>query len=192
MRGFDGASLRDIAKTANVAQPTINYHFETKANLFAAVIQRGATLSCEKRIARLTDERARDDRLSLERIALILFEPYNLPEDQVPEQERFFNKFIGQFGYGSSPEAQAITLAAFDTMAQHFIDAILGSEEGFDRVTATKAYLYALPTGIYAVDHQRRLAKLSGAPQDPRAQFSFEEVITFVCQGMRTLIDAKS
>ena len=38
-RGFDGTSLSAIAKEAGVAQPTLNYHFGTKRELYQEVIR---------------------------------------------------------------------------------------------------------------------------------------------------------
>ncbi len=38
-RGFDGARLQDIARRAELSHPTLLYHFNSKADLYAAVIQ---------------------------------------------------------------------------------------------------------------------------------------------------------
>ena len=186
--GFDGTGLREIARLAGVAQPTINYHFKTKVRLFEAVVLRGAERSTTARIERLAARRAGATPPTLEEIARILFEPYNQPEHQIPQQEQDYNRFIAKFGYGDSDETRAIVLRAFDGMADRFIAAIEETGEGFDRRTATWAYLYALPTGIYAVAHEGRFPDLAGVPPgDPAARYSFDAVIDFVCAGMRSL-----
>src|SRR5690242_6381564 len=41
-RGFYGASLRDIAKQANVQMSLVNYHFGPKEDLFRQVVARRA------------------------------------------------------------------------------------------------------------------------------------------------------
>jgi TetR/AcrR family transcriptional regulator len=38
-RGFDGARLQDIASGAGLTHPTLLYHFDSKANLYRAVIE---------------------------------------------------------------------------------------------------------------------------------------------------------
>lgn len=38
--GFDGASTRSIARRAGVHQPQINYHFDTKLDLWRAVVEK--------------------------------------------------------------------------------------------------------------------------------------------------------
>jgi AcrR family transcriptional regulator len=40
-RGFDGASVREIAKVADVNLAAINYHFSNKQNLYHAVLRNG-------------------------------------------------------------------------------------------------------------------------------------------------------
>ena len=39
-RGFDGASTRDIAAQAGVAQPLLNYHFRSKDDLWREAVDR--------------------------------------------------------------------------------------------------------------------------------------------------------
>lgn len=186
--GFDGTGLREIARDAGVAQPTINYHFKTKEKLFEAIVLRGAERSTSARIERLTARKAQNVPTTLEEITRILFEPYNQPDDQISQEEQDYNRFIAKFGYGDSDTTRAIVLRAFDGMADHFITAIEETGEGFDRRTATWAYLYALPSGIYAIAHEGRFAGLADvSPDDPAARHSFEAVINFVCAGMRSL-----
>lgn len=188
LRGFDGAGLREIAKIAGVAQPTINYHFKSKDALFKAIVERGAILSTTRRMAVLAQARENPDALTLESIMRILLETYNLPENQTAVQERQYNKFIARFGYGDCDDVRDMVLRSFDAMAIDFVDAIFDLGEGFDRASAMRAYLYALPTGIHAIDHKQRIPRLLGTANDaPEAQHSFDEVIDFVCAGMRTL-----
>jgi AcrR family transcriptional regulator len=191
LSGFDGASLRDIAKIAGVAQPTINYHFKSKNALFEAIVDRGAKQSTELRMRILAQARENQDKLTLEAIMRILLETYNLPPDQIPQNERLFNKFIARFGYGDSDAARAVVLRAFDDMAIAFVDAIMALDVGFERPAAMRAYLYALPTGIHAIDHRHRIPKLLGtSKQAPEAQHSFDEIIVFICAGMRTMANS--
>lgn len=186
--GFSGTGLREIAKIARVAQPTINYHFKTKEKLFEAIVKRGAERSTQARIERLAKRLAAPEPTALEDIVRILFEVYNMPPDKISEEEETYNRFIAKFGYGDSEDARRIVLSAFDEMADYFIMAIQCAEDGFDRQTATWAYLYSLPTGIYSVAHERRFAGLAGVdPNDPAAHYSFDDVIDFVCAGMRSL-----
>lgn len=44
LRGYDGASMREIAKEADVNLALINYHFKDKQQLFVSVIEYGLSL----------------------------------------------------------------------------------------------------------------------------------------------------
>ena len=48
--GYEGASMRAIAKKANVNQALLHYHFQTKDNLYETVVKRRS--SAIKRIVR--------------------------------------------------------------------------------------------------------------------------------------------
>lgn len=187
-KGFDGTGLRKIAKHAGVAQPTINYHFKTKQKLFDAVATYGAELTTNTRMAELDALMQGPEQPRLEDIVRILFEVYNLPVDKMREDEEQYNQFVAKLGYGDSVEARNSILKAFDEMAHHFISAMVQTDEGFDRVTATRAYLFSLPVGMHAVIHQGRLPCLAGIDLDAaEAQYSFDNVIDFICAGMRSM-----
>ncbi|MCX7560939.1 helix-turn-helix domain containing protein [Sulfitobacter sp. F26204] len=187
-RGYDGTGLREIAKIAKVAQPTINYHFKSKEQLFSAVIQRGVKATTITRVAKLELLLGKGGVPELEDIVRVLFEPYNSPEKEVPAHEAQFNKFVAQFGLGNEAYSLSVTFEAFDNMAVHFIDAILLTDNGFDRLSAAKAYLYALPVGMYAIAHKNRLPGLAGlSVSASEVQFSFDDVIFFICAGMRAI-----
>lgn len=42
-KGFDGTSIRDIAKSAEVNVASVNYHFDNKENLFHEILIKGHT-----------------------------------------------------------------------------------------------------------------------------------------------------
>lgn len=42
-KGFDGTSVRDIAKAAEVNVASVNYHFDSKENLFHEILMKGHT-----------------------------------------------------------------------------------------------------------------------------------------------------
>ena len=187
-KGYDGVGLREIAKTAGVAQATINYHFDTKMKLMEAVIARGATVTITSRLKELAKVMEAEVPATLETVAGVIFKPYNLPHDNASTDERAFTQFIAATGAGASDDAKRAIMKAYNEMADAFIDAILATDEGFDRLSAAKAYLYALPTGMFAIDHAFRIPMLSRCdPDDAGVEFSFSDLIAFVCAGMRAL-----
>jgi AcrR family transcriptional regulator len=84
--GFDGTSIRDISKTAEVNIAAINYHFSSKEMLFEALI--------EKMFHEVSFEieafHQQNPHLSVEDFSLWIFELFILRKDHM----RMFFKFI--------------------------------------------------------------------------------------------------
>lgn len=186
-KGFDGVGLREIAADANVAQPTINYHFDSKDLLLQAVVEKGARRTTGFRKDELAQIMARTPEMQLEDIVRILFQPYN-QLDQATEEELTFIQFVGKLGALENVVSKRMIMEAYDEMAMHFITAMTQTPERMDRETAAKAYMYALPTGMFAITHAHRIPKMiPGAGDDAGAPFDYEDVVTFICAGMRAM-----
>lgn len=59
--GFNGASLKDIAKEANIASSLINYHFKDKSGLFAECLEPFARQRMEAVLRVLGEPQTQDD-----------------------------------------------------------------------------------------------------------------------------------
>ena len=76
-RGFHGTSVRDITGAAGVDLSLVNYHFGSKKELLAAVIERRGQVLNEERVRRLVEERLRaaPEPPSTEAIVDAFFDP---------------------------------------------------------------------------------------------------------------------
>lgn len=72
--GFAGTSLRGIIKEANVNVASVAYHFGSKDDLFAAVMQRFAAPVVEAQLNRLSLEMS-EPNITLEKILRAFYEP---------------------------------------------------------------------------------------------------------------------
>ena len=186
-RGYDGVGLREIASEAGVAQPTINYHFESKINLLEAVVERGAERTVIARQDRLARLMAKTSDVQLEDIVRVLFQPYN-QAGQISLEEQTFHRFVGKLGASENVNAKRIIMQAYDKMAVHFVEAMMQTPERFSRQTAARAYLCSLPTGMFAASHAHRFSKLVGEEADlQEPAYDFDDIITFICAGMRRM-----
>ena len=75
--GFDGTSIRDIAKESEVNLAAINYHFKNKENLFWEII--GASYERSDEISRRISETA----VNLEDFASKLFDHFHAEQDLI-------------------------------------------------------------------------------------------------------------
>ncbi|MGZ4031512.1 MAG: TetR/AcrR family transcriptional regulator [Tumebacillaceae bacterium] len=64
-KGFDKATMDDIAARANVAKGTIYYHFKSKEELFLFLVEEGVELLREGVDSKLSQEMAPADKLEL-------------------------------------------------------------------------------------------------------------------------------
>ena len=53
MKGFNGVTLRDVAQEVGIHTTLLHYYFKDKQNLFEAVFERRASVSCGRRMAAL-------------------------------------------------------------------------------------------------------------------------------------------
>lgn len=186
-RGYDGVGLREIASEAGVAQPTINYHFESKINLLEAVVEQGAERTVVIRKEKLARLMTRTSDVQLEDIVRVLFQPYN-QADQTSLEEQTFHRFVGKLAASENVNAKHIMMQAYDKMAVHFVEAMMQTPERFSRQTAARAYLCSLPTGMFAASHAHRYVKLVVDDTDlPDPAYDFDDIITFICAGMRRM-----
>jgi AcrR family transcriptional regulator len=74
--GFDGVSMRDVGRAAEVPFALITYHFQTKLGLYQALFRRRQDLLTTRRLERLrTIQVTGDRRLDIHQIAAAIVEP---------------------------------------------------------------------------------------------------------------------
>ena len=74
--GFDGVSMRDIGRAAEVPYALTTYHFESKLGLYRALFRRREDLLTTQRLQRLNDVQISGDRATdIHQIAAAIVEP---------------------------------------------------------------------------------------------------------------------
>ncbi len=58
-QGYEGTSVREIAKSANVNVASVNYHFSSKENLFQEILKAG-DLGCSQELKAMLDKHSGD------------------------------------------------------------------------------------------------------------------------------------
>lgn len=74
--GFDGVSLRDIAQSADISLPLINFHFGGKEDLFRTVLSRRVEDLIEARLGALSAAESGRRRNSVRPVVDAFVEPY--------------------------------------------------------------------------------------------------------------------
>jgi AcrR family transcriptional regulator len=130
-RGFHGTSVRDITGAAGVDLALVNYHFGSKKELLAAVIERRGLVLNEERLRRLAKERLRAAPAppSTEAVVDAFFD---LVLDLLAHAGSGWHSYFSLLAYvNNSPEwGRQLMGKTFDGVVRQFIQAVMDSLPG--------------------------------------------------------------
>lgn len=130
-RGFHGTSVRDITGAAGVDLSLVNYHFGSKKELLAAVIERRGRVLNDERLRRLVDERLRAAPAppSTEAVVDAFFDPIL---DLLAHAGPGWHSYFSLLAYvNNSPEwGRELMGKTFDGVVRQFIQAVMDSLPG--------------------------------------------------------------
>jgi AcrR family transcriptional regulator len=190
--GFNGASMREIARQAEVAQALIHYHFENKENLFEAMTARQANAINGMRGKKLKELLAAPHTLQLEDIVEALFRPTIETGNRLARDGGGFSRIL--VSIANSNEARDLQLASkyYDPIARQFIDAFCLIEPDLEHKDAVWAYMFAIGVGMTMMAQTGRSLRLSdGACDDSDIEAMLAEIVVFACGGIRALVADK-
>lgn len=187
--GFDGASMRQIAETANVAQALIHYHFETKEGLLEAVVARRSNQINGER-GRLLDALFDGGRIpQLEDIIEALFRP-TISVGHGPDQKRnSYTRLLVSMANSADDRSRTLAGKYYDAIALRFIDAIERVVPGISRKDAVWVYMFAIGVGMSMMAPTGRPGRLSnGLCDDGDIEQMLSVIVPFVCAGIRGVV----
>ena len=122
--GFAGASMREIAEHAGVAQALIHYHFKNKENLFEAMTARRSSEINSARAQMLDNLLTNGDGIALEQVIEALFRPTIEVGHSLAADGGGFSRIL--VSVANSPDERDRKLAEkyYDPIAHKFIDAL--------------------------------------------------------------------
>ncbi len=116
-RGLDRVSIRDITRKADVNLAAINYHFGSKEDLIAAVIERRVVPVNEARLAALDRVEKAAKTPKLEDILEAFIRPAIPSSAEDATGGAAFSKLFGRCLSEPSPEVEALLKKQFEPLA---------------------------------------------------------------------------
>ncbi|GGA20973.1 TetR/AcrR family transcriptional regulator [Neptunicoccus cionae] len=186
--GYEGATMREIAERAGVAQGLIHYHFKTKEVLFEAMVSRRSKQINEGRAALLDRIMEQGETPDLEPIVEALFRPTIEAGISQASNGGAFAQILVSTANSAQEREQLLTEKYYDPIAQKFISAFMEVQPGLTRANAVWAYMFAIGVGMTMMAKTGRPARLSdGLCNDGDADEMLIKIVPFICSGIRAL-----
>ena len=186
--GFDGASMRQIAREAGVAQALLHYHFGTKEKLFEAVFaDRSGAINAERaaQLDRLF-ELDGQGQPGLEELIEALFRP--TVEFGHGRRGNDFARILAATANADDERSRSLIAAHYDGIAQRFISAFRRVVPSLSSADAVWSYMFAIGVGITMMAPTGRASRLSGgACDDGHVDAILARLVPFVTAGIQAL-----
>lgn len=189
LHGFDGASMRQIATAAGVAQALLHYHFGTKEKLFEAMFARRSGAINAARARRLDALFGPDDsgRPTLPDLIEALFRP-TMEFGHEGASGNWFARILVAVANSDEERARALTGTHYDPIALRFIDALQRVVPGLTHADAVWGYMFAIGVGMTMMAATGRPARLSGgACDDSDVDAILARIVPFIAGGIEAL-----
>lgn len=181
-RGFEGASIRDIANAANTQKALVSFHGGSKEDLFAKIITRRAQELAEFRLAALG---ALTPNPPLRAILDCFIRPLLQKSDDDPGWQAYA-RLIAHVS--ADQRWQHITRACFDPTAKRFINAIASKHPGADPQAIAACFVFTVSAMLSLCTSQWRVSALGNGPT-LNQEALISRLITFCEAGMRGVLD---
>lgn len=192
LQGFDGASMREIAAEAGVAQALLHYHFDSKRKLFEAMFVRRSEAINQERLVRLNELCAESSQPpTLPQLIEALFRPTVSFGHEQPGGS-LFSRILVSTNNADDEASRELISTLYDPTAKRFIQAIQGAVPGLDEERAVWGYMFAIGVGMTMMAPTGRAERLSGGKcNDSDIETMMAHIVHFVCAGIYALVPGK-
>lgn len=180
-RGFEGASIRDIAEAANVQKALVSFHGGSKQGLYARVIERRAQLLSEERLSGL-QELQKSGAPTLKKILECFIRPLLEKATAETPQWQAYVRLIAQVS--ADPRWHDIAQTCFDPTAKQFIDAIALEYPKANPQAVASCFVFTVSAMLSLCTSQWRVTALGGLADAPKQELLLDDLIRFCDAGM--------
>jgi AcrR family transcriptional regulator len=188
-RGYDGASIRDMATSANVQAAAIGYHYGSKTDLFNAVVARRADVVNEARSRSLQAalQATQGQALAVEVLVRNYAEPLLEATSHGDPGWRNFASLMGRLA--NSPRGTDMINQHFSQVATLYMSEFARALPGMPKERLADGFLYMVSAMLVVCADTGRWEAMLGQPASaPRnAQAILGDLVPFVSAGFKAL-----
>lgn len=184
-RGFEGASLRDIASEAGVQVALVNHHGGHKEELFALIVERRADRLSALRLDALENRKAAG-ALDTAAVMRCFLGPYAEMAQSGEPQWLAYARLVAMVS--AEPRWRAIAARCFDPTAQVFIGELAALYPGAAPDRVATGFVYSVAAMLAQITSAWRIGALSGDTAEPGA--ALDDLVTYCTAGLDALLAA--
>lgn len=179
LQGFEGATLREIAKKAGTQVSLVHHHGGSKDALFFKVVERRSEELSQARLQALEDAK-NGKKATLEGLLTAFFNPF-WERTQSSEEWRNYARLVA---YVSTDDRwHEISAACFDPTAQVFLAEFEHVLPKSSRHSLATSFVFAVSAMLALFTSKGRIVTL--ADQSSKDQDQLASLVTYCAAGMR-------
>lgn len=186
-RGYDGASVRDIAAAAGAQIASVSFHHGGKETLFERVIERRASELAALRLGALAAARQENGPLSLEAVLSAFVRPY-LAKAAADAQWLAYARLVAMVS--ADMRWQSISRRCFDPTAGVFIDEIAALFPHTNKSTVAATFVFSVSAMLSVSTSRWRIGALAGTDGEGSASIDAlaDPLVRFCAAGIRAAV----
>ena len=177
-KGFDGATIREIAAAAGEPVGTIHHHGGGKEQLFRKTVARRAAILSEHRVAALNEAR-NDGPLTVGAVLTAFFQPF-LELAQLDPGWRNYARLVAFVS--SDTQWRSLASDCFDSTFDIFLQALIDLQPGASRQQLAARFVFCVSALIAHLTSQDRIGRIGGGHL-PRKE-ALQNLISFCALGI--------
>lgn len=178
-KGFEGATIRDIAAAADVQVALVHHHGGHKDALFAHIVRRRAETLSDRRRTALSARKA-DGPLDTEAVLRCFLGPYIHMAETGGPQWLAYARLVAMVS--ADPRRRALAAECFDPTARLFIDELRALHPSAPAHAVATGFVYSVAAMLAQITSAWRIEALSDRPQPAGA--ALDDLMTFCAAGL--------
>jgi AcrR family transcriptional regulator len=186
--GYNGTSLRDVARAAELQTAAIGYHYPSKEELFDMVVRRRAVVMSEWRQRVLADMRQRHGAapIALDELVRAYVQPFYESASHGDAGWRYYAALMGRLA--NSPLGTEVIARHYDATAREYISEFMRSLPGVAQTAVVDGFTFMVASMLSLCAGTGRAQGLAGAGAVRRPlNEPFSNLVTFLVSGFLAL-----